>query len=185
MYKQCCRCSELKLLSEFHKDKHRKDGMTSACKVCRTLQVVEYHKKNETWKKESYKKYQKKRMSTQKAKQSANHASTKYFHLNKDKTVPYNRANSAHRRVNSKYPECMTCSLLDILPIYEKAYKMELETGITHHVDHIIPLQAGGLHHPTNLSILTENDHKEKTNTERDIIKKLLKEYYLNDPHIR
>jgi tRNA nucleotidyltransferase/poly(A) polymerase len=33
--KQCSRCKEVKPLTEFHKDKNRKDGLRSACKSCR------------------------------------------------------------------------------------------------------------------------------------------------------
>jgi len=35
-------------------------------------------------------------------------------------------------------------------------------TGIQHHVDHIIPLSKGGLHHPDNLQILTAEENLKK-----------------------
>jgi len=37
---------------------------------------------------------------------------------------------------------------------YTEAARMTKETGILHHVDHIIPLDAGGWHHHLNLQIL-------------------------------
>jgi len=50
--------------------------------------------------------------------------------------------------------------------LYQKASKLTLETGIRHHVHHIIPLKEfshifSGLHVPWNLEILTEEEHIE------------------------
>lgn len=44
---------------------------------------------------------------------------------------------------------------------------MIIETGIPHHVDHIIPLQGEnicGLHIPENLQILKATDNRKKGN---------------------
>lgn len=50
--------------------------------------------------------------------------------------------------------------------IYKKATQLTHETGIVHHVDHIIRLCDGGRHHPDNLQILTYDDHLVKTSLE-------------------
>ena len=51
---------------------------------------------------------------------------------------------------------------IQIAKIYKEASNLSDRTGIRHHVDHIIPLSAGGIHHPDNLQILTESDNLKK-----------------------
>lgn len=55
----------------------------------------------------------------------------------------------------------------EIKEIYKKSKAITKETGIPHHVDHIIPLQGkevSGLHVPWNLQILTATDNCSKHN---------------------
>lgn len=49
-----------------------------------------------------------------------------------------------------------------IVEVYKRAREMSVNTGIPHEVDHIIPLSRGGLHHPSNLQILTRDENKFK-----------------------
>ncbi len=56
---------------------------------------------------------------------------------------------------------------IKILKFYEQAKLLEEQTGIKHHVDHIVPLQGknvSGLHVPDNLQVLTAEDNKSKFN---------------------
>ena len=54
-----------------------------------------------------------------------------------------------------------------IRDIYVKCAKIQEETGIPHHVDHVIPLSGkyiSGLHVPENLQILTASENCSKSN---------------------
>lgn len=49
-----------------------------------------------------------------------------------------------------------------IYKIYAECQFLTEVTGIPHHVDHIMPISKGGLHHPDNLQILTAQENLKK-----------------------
>jgi len=65
-------------------------------------------------------------------------------------------------------PAWLTAADYDrIAAIYTEAARLTRETGVVHHVDHVIPLQGktvSGLHAPDNLQILTATDNHKKNN---------------------
>lgn len=72
-----------------------------------------------------------------------------------------NSVREAMRR--GAYPEDLTHEERDeIVAIYAKSRNITRESGIEHHVDHIIPLAAGGRHHPCNLQIITASANLKK-----------------------
>jgi hypothetical protein len=54
-----------------------------------------------------------------------------------------------------------------IKDFYRRAKTLTEETGVVHHVDHIMPFSLGGAHHPDNLQILDAAGHEAKTVAER------------------
>jgi 5-methylcytosine-specific restriction endonuclease McrA len=48
------------------------------------------------------------------------------------------------------------------IPFYEEARRLSRETGVKHHVDHIIPIAKGGLHCQENLQVLTATENMSK-----------------------
>ena len=56
----------------------------------------------------------------------------------------------------------------DILVFYEESARLTVETGVAHHVDHIIPLQSNtvcGLHVACNLRVITMAENLAKKNS--------------------
>ena len=80
------------------------------------------------------------------------------------------RANHARRRAYklNRVPKWLTKEdMKAIQDIYAEATRKTLETGIPHHVDHIIPLRGkliSGLHVPTNLQVIPATQNMQKYN---------------------
>lgn len=79
---------------------------------------------------------------------------------NKHKAVAYAAARRA--RQLDQTPEDADQNAIE--KIYKECRRISQETGIPHHVDHIVPLSKGGLHHQDNLQILTAEDNLKKSN---------------------
>ena len=67
-----------------------------------------------------------------------------------------------HKQIVDSYDKLTDNDKLRIKEIYAESARLSCETGIMHHVDHIIPLFEGGQHHPSNLQILTDKEHWRK-----------------------
>lgn len=55
-----------------------------------------------------------------------------------------------------------------IKEFYKQSTRLTEETGIKHHVDHIIPLQGenvSGLHHPDNIQVIAAEENMRKSNS--------------------
>lgn len=99
----------------------------------------------------------------------------------KDKTREYKRrwkennigrvnADTAFRkkRIKNATPKWLTEEQHEqIVAVYEESARLTQETGVTHHVDHIVPVRGkvvSGLHVPWNLQILTADENYIKNN---------------------
>jgi inhibitor of KinA sporulation pathway (predicted exonuclease) len=145
-YKYCSKCNNLYTLNNFTKDKSRIDNISSICKTCNIQYSTVYNKENE----EGLKNYKK-----------------EYYKNNKD----YYLAASKKYKLNksNRTPKWLTKDdFVKIKEFYTEAKKLELETGIKYHVDHIVPLQGklvSGLHVPNNLQIITAERNLSKSNS--------------------
>lgn len=74
---------------------------------------------------------------------------------------------NSRRRASKRNAKVSWANQDDIRKVYVEAKKKELETGIAHHVDHIVPLKSDyvcGLHVACNLQVLTAFENISKHN---------------------
>ena len=90
-----------------------------------------------------------------------------YFSNNKDKRAAYQGKRKAAQL--QRTPKWLTESDLRMIEAkYSLAAMLTRETGIIHHVDHIIPLQGkkvSGLHVFSNLRVILGTDNVKKSNS--------------------
>ena len=180
--KICTDCKESRELTEFSKDKSRKDGFYPQCKICCRMKKTAYDAANKD-KNAAYR---------EKNKEEKIAYDIDYRLKNREKLHIYeigrkelkSEYNSLYAKANpgkmnartakrnaiklQATPKWLTDSqLLEIEAIYIEAARLTKETGIPHHVDHVIPLQnkdVCGLHVPWNLQILTAAENIAKSN---------------------
>ena len=88
-----------------------------------------------------------------------------------NKNIEEQRARSAKKRsdrLKRTPPWLSKEDLAKIKSIYKMSHALSKKTGVTHHVDHIIPLQGknvSGLHVPWNLQVIPEFENLSKGNS--------------------
>jgi hypothetical protein len=157
--KFCHRCSTLKPLGSFAKNKTRKDGLGTQCKECQNAwhrQFYECNKEEVKLRTTTYRRNNKHiRLKIQRKWQTAN----------RDKTSCYN----AERRAIRKRADLILTEehRQQIQDIYWLARDICITTGEAYQVDHIVPLNGKnicGLHVPWNLQILPRDLNIKKSN---------------------
>ena len=170
--KICYNCKESKAPELFSKNRTNKDGLASDCKMCnkasskawREVNVDKHKANNRAW----YLANKEKVLHKQKVRDRANpeKKAAKYrewSQANPDKR----RALNAKRRASELQRTPKWACFESIKKFYTCAKDLEELTGISFHVDHIIPLQGelvSGLHVETNLQILTAFENSSKSN---------------------
>lgn len=151
----CSRCGGVKPREAFAIDRSRPTGVQRTCKPCallyqRAWTAANREKHNEirnTWRKN-------------------NHAQwLTYFRNWQRSDTGRNTAYVAARRAAALRATPKWANRKAIAEIYRRARDLTLRTGITHDVDHIVPLQGRdvcGLHVETNLQILTRVENVRK-----------------------
>jgi len=137
MYKTCGKCGVEKPHTEFHKKKASKDGLRHCCKAC----AFKYRKKYCQENKEQVREYGKKWA----------------------KNNPHiGRAKNQKRRASKKaaLPHLSDNDKLALKLLAEEAALL----GPNFHLDHIVPLSKGGLHHHENLQIVRSSYNLSKSN---------------------
>jgi 5-methylcytosine-specific restriction endonuclease McrA len=109
----------------------------------------------------------------EKNKQKMFAASMRWKHENREKNLDITRMwhkknpvrSYAHTRMRTLRIRGQTppdANFDAIAALYEESARLTRETGIRHHVDHIVPLSRGGLHHQDNLRVVTITENLRK-----------------------
>jgi hypothetical protein len=145
-------CEPKKIQSKINRDIALQKGekiyeSVTACKKCGsfTKYVSSYGCVSCNVEKNSHKLYNDKLMEKYKTKANIN-AKTYRYRTRKKNQMPDDADNQK------------------ILFFYKEAERLTEETGVIHHVDHIIPISKGGLHHQDNLQVLTKKENLIKGN---------------------
>lgn len=146
--KTCGKCKVEKELTEFYRCK--RDGVQSWCKSCKKLWTVENRDSVNT----SKRKWKENNREHNRA--CSREYSKQWAKDNREK----DNANTSKRRARVKglTPEMNKAELVEIESMYMYNQIMPGDW----HVDHIKPLAAGGLHHPSNLQVLSKFDNLSK-----------------------
>jgi len=120
--KKCSKCGEVKAVSEFNKNKNRKDGLHTYCKKC----VKQYYQVNKEKTLEQKKQYR------QANKEKIKERKKKYYQVNKEKTLEHNKQ---YRQANKekikerkkKYYQANKEKTLEHSKQYRQANKEKIE----------------------------------------------------------
>jgi len=172
MSKKCNKCGEVKELGCFSKKRATPSGLRSECRACISLKGSAYrqaHRERINFRKrESAQRNKEVKAATNKAWYEANkerHRATSlaWRKANLDKVNEY----AVERRAAKIKRTVAWANREKIVEFYVEAKRLQEETGIVMHVDHIIPLRGklvSGLHVETNLQILPWHDNLSKSN---------------------
>ena len=155
--KTCIKCNEDKSFEDFP-IRSTNGKMRSECRVCTKLSSLARYEAN---------------------KEKILDRTNNYYHENKDKYVEWNKDWSKNNRAQKRLtgamsqaarkarlrkqsPELTTDEAQLVRDLYWLAKDLYAVSGQEYHVDHIIPIAKGGLHHPDNLQILPADINQSK-----------------------
>jgi hypothetical protein len=151
--KICRTCQISKNIEEFRRSSNR-------CRKCDVIASREYYLKNI----EKQKKYQLEYRTVFKEKAKKRNSEWVKNNPAKNSFKNTKRKSAMLRRT----PEWLSAEhLIEISHIYQTAAKLTKETGVAHHVDHVVPLQGklvSGLHVPWNLRAIPAIENIQKHN---------------------
>lgn len=180
--KTCIKCKNIKDLNDFNKDKSRVDGKTVWCKSCtkeskkkydlnNKEKNTEYRNSRKEIKAEYDSSYREKNIVKLRLYEIERREKKSLYNAQYARTNPGKMNARTAKRIASKIqatPKWLNRNqLVEIEEIYHEANRLTKETGISHEVDHIVPLQGKnvrGLHVPWNLQILTKSENIAKSN---------------------
>lgn len=174
--KVCSTCKTDKPITEFTQRSGRPIGQfKSSCNPCLAKKQTSYRKANPKKVSASYKKWYAKNKGKRSEDWRAWYAANKerraeywsaYYQDNHSEMIAKRKRQHAVKVL--RYPSWLTrAHKKSIEDIYEERARISEETGVLHHVDHIVPLQGelvSGLHVPWNLQVMPADENLTKGN---------------------
>jgi hypothetical protein len=185
--KRCKKCGAERSIDCFPKHNAMRDGHLNTCKQCASQYLASWKRANpdklppkrprripqspRVLRRRYYEKHREERLAARKAYRLRNierEKAREQRYLKANRTVVY--AKNARRRAaetSAVPPWLHAIHKAQIQEFYDIALARSTQTGIRHHVDHIVPLRGNGvngLHVPWNLQILTEFENCSKHN---------------------
>jgi 5-methylcytosine-specific restriction endonuclease McrA len=188
----CITCGETKPLGEFYRRSDSPDGYRNDCKVCRKRRSMQNYKDDVENKRARLRAHYRRVVSENPDfhrekywlnPEFSREQGRKYYRQNRErrieKAVAYAKNNRAKANATGKkykvakqnacppwvLASSELCGMME--DVYQQAQELTKETGVMHHVDHIIPIQGPnvcGLHVPWNLQVLTASENCSKQN---------------------
>jgi hypothetical protein len=168
--KRCSVCKEEKPLSDFPSRRASQDGLSYFCRQCGWIKAREWRAANRerhrasvaVWQKANKGRVNERSKAWRERNRLRRAQSVKAWNeRNQDK-----RAEAVARR-RAKIFTPSWANKKRIAAFYTEAKRLEKETGIPHHVDHIVPLNSElvcGLHVETNLQVIPAKENVLKRN---------------------
>ena len=172
MTKTCSKCSMNKPHSAFKLFRRSSDGLAAWCIVCHATASREHYLQNKAARNETARAW------AAANPEKARKASNDYHHRNKadraqrakewgERNKDLRRATTAKRKAALLMATPAWADMAAIADVYKLAVRVQKESGIRMHVDHVVPLQSKyvcGLHIAANLRVLPGAENESKKN---------------------
>jgi hypothetical protein len=160
--KTCPKCNIEKSVQSYSKNKYAHDNLQSYCKDCCKL----YKLSPEALQRKRVKHQEWKKANRNKTREYDRELLTQWRKDNPEKAAEHAVTRRA-RKLKATPSWLNKDDRKKIAEICNLRDQLELETGLKHHVDHIVPLQGEdvcGLHVPWNLRVITAEENCSKKN---------------------
>lgn len=170
LVKRCTKCGEEKSRDLFPNRKKSKDGLGYKCLSCAALETRLWRAANRDYHRHSVREWQRAN------KELVNQRSKEWRLKNKERRAKtcreWNERNQDKRAeaVARRRGKLVTPGWAEptaIAAFYREAKRLEKETGVKHHVDHIVPINSllvCGLHVENNLQVIPALENVQKRN---------------------
>lgn len=144
--KTCTKCNEAKATIEFSKYRKSPDGLQPHCKPCKSRAQIAYRLTEVGRSCNLY------------HANNHRHSMTVVQKAARDSTLSA-RVRSELSSLDLYGGTTFTEACEMTLTFVEERLRLEAKTGVAHHIDHIVPIAAGGTHTKENLQVLTAKEN--------------------------